>query len=151
MPSFVTNNDYNRTEGPDSARAAIISPSTEASTQSKRRQMTEGCVPDLFEENDQGMNNSGCQIDLHGMYASHGVMSNKSQAFSFKDPQMYEIFEIQEQKIDEGFTMMRYFNKDQRRKILFTSNMEHKLYCYYIRNKIQGATPSNVKDTFNKS
>ena len=60
------------------------------------------------------------------MYASHGCAnSNKSQTFSFKDQQIYEIFDFQEQVINDGFTKVCYFNKDIRRKILFTANLKN--------------------------
>lgn len=78
MPSFVTNNDYLRTEEPDSARGAITSPRLETSTiHTKKRQKTEGCVPELLEQLNRSMNSEG-NNDLVGMYASHGVFSNKS-------------------------------------------------------------------------
>ncbi len=73
-----------------------------------------------------------------GTYASHGLEAGATEgpAFSFKDEKIYEIFEFKEQKIKDQFSKVYYFNKDARRKILYTSNIVNHSQCYFIKQKL---------------
>ncbi|CDW84104.1 UNKNOWN [Stylonychia lemnae] len=104
---------------------------------------------DIKVTGEQHQNDSGSFLssqdgqDYHGMYASHGLPSNKSsQSFSFKDQKIYEIFDFQEQIINDGFTKICYFNKDLRRKLMFTSNLKNQLFCFNIRQQIKAGQNS---------
>jgi hypothetical protein len=74
---------------------------------------------DEDDDDDDGNFSDG---DKLGAYGSHGLHSIKAPSFSFKDAQIYEIFDFKEQKLKDNFIRIQYFNKDARRKILFTSN-----------------------------
>lgn len=81
------------------------------------------------------------------MYGSHGLPSQGgSSTFSFKDQQIFEIFDFQEQLIKESFTMIRYFNKDARRKLVFSVTKENTLHSFYVKPKLSlGKVASDSK------
>eukprot|EP00347_Sterkiella_histriomuscorum_P023093 403335977 len=144
MPSFVTNTaDKGNSSflSPNiSSLSSIVQQENNLNYDTNSNNISKNSFNEHSDQSDKS-ENSGSQNSYHGMYASHGVNSvNSSQIFSFKDKQMYEIFDFQEQIINDGFTKVCYFNKDARRKILFTSNLKNQFYCFNIKQHIKMTT-----------